>query len=56
MKKKKIPDLFVEFNPSLIAFDVGVLQPKKPNLPETNGFNYLIEELLACRGLLNREL
>lgn len=48
--------LFVELDPGEVALGVGVLQTEEPDLPEADGLDDLVEQLLAGGGLLDGEL
>ena len=48
--------LFVELEPGLVVLGVGVLQSEEPDLPEPDGLDDLVEELLARRVGLDGEL
>lgn len=48
--------LLVQFNPGEVASTVGILESKEPHLPESNGFDSLVEQLFACGRLLDGEL
>lgn len=49
-------NLLIELDPGEVALGVGVLQAKEPDLAEAYGLHDLIEQLLAGRRLLDREL
>lgn len=49
-------NLFVEFNPSEVAFRVRVLEAEEPHLSQTDGLDDLVKQLFASRRLLDREL
>lgn len=49
-------DLLVELQPCRVVFRVGVLEAEEPDLPEANGLDHLVEQLLAGRVGLDGEL
>ena len=54
--KSCVACLFVELEPGLVVLGVGVLEPEEPDLPEPDGLDDLVEELLARRVRLDGEL
>lgn len=48
--------LFVQLDPREVTLGVCVLEAEEPHLPQADGFDDLIEQLLAGSALLYRKL
>lgn len=49
-------DLFIKFDPRKVSLGVCVLETKEPHFPKSDCLNNLVEKLLPCCGMLDREL